>query len=579
VSVRTAFSAALCLVVVGLVAINLAGAARDGTVAATFDQRGSCEAVVRTIGPSAAAAGLRAGDVIDGRAMSPQGRLAMTEGLAGDRAALAVRRGETRQTISVPYEPRSPTPLETVFVGAGLIVYLVSGALVLWRGRDAAAFGLGVFLLCFAAGAFNFGRTGFLPVGPRVAANVAQFAATTLTIYGAFVLNEALSRAFLGALTLRILRVAVLVYCTLFFIVTGGTQLALPLSGCVLPGYGAFVLFYLAGAIGVIAILGTAIARSRFADHRVNWIFWTTVFCFVPYIVLRGASRLFGVDLLHDELARLAIEGIPFLLLPISYAYVILRYRVIDVSFVLNRALAYTVLTTLLLGGVILAESFAEKVALSRNASLLLELAVPLTLGLSFDFLQKRLESGIDFLLFRGKHRAEEALLAFARDCAFVEKADTLRRRSVEHICEQARATGVALYERTATGYRLARAAGPQAFPGDVDADDGAFVRLRATLAPVDLEAVASAIARTGIAFPLATGGSLDGALICTPRESGEPYAPDEREILQRVSQSVASALTATRARERSEFVAQVADGALDMDEATARARELRANG
>lgn len=576
---RTTFSAALCLVVAGLVAINLAGAARDGIVAATFDQSGSCQAVVRSVGPSAAAAGLRAGDVVDGRAMSPAGRMAMTEGLAGDRESLAVRRGAVRAMITVPYERRSPTPLEISFAGAGLIVYLVSGALVLWRGRDAAAFGLGIFLLCFAAGAFNFGRNGFLPVGPRVAADVAQFAATTLTIYGAFVLNEALSRAFLSAPALRILRVAVLAYCTLFFIVTAGTHISLPLSGCVLPGYGAYVLFYLAGAVGVIAILGTAIVRARFADHRVNWIFWTTVLCFVPYILLRGASRLFAVDLLHDEPVRLVSEGIPFLVLPISYAYVILRYRVIDVSFVVNRALVYTVLTTLLLGGVILAESFAEKIALSRNASLLLELAVPLTLGLSFDFLQKRLESGIDFLIFRAKHRAEEALMAFARDCAFVEKADTLRQRAVEHICEQSRATGVALYERTETGYRLARAAGPQAFAGDVDVDDSAFVRLRATLAPVDLEVVVSAITRAGIAFPLATGGRLDGALICTPREGGEPYAPDERDLLQHVSQSIASALTATRVRERAEFVAEVAAGALDLEQATAKARGLRANG
>jgi GAF domain-containing protein len=101
---------------------------------------------------------------------------------------------------------------------------------------------------------------------------------------------------------------------------------------------------------------------------------------------------------------------------------------------------------------------------------------------------------------------------------------------------------------------------------------------MRATLAPVDLETVASAIAGAGTAFPLATGGQVGGALICTPRDGGEPYAPDERELLQRVSQSIASALAATRARERAEFVAQVADGALDIDAATAKARELRAN-
>ncbi len=576
---RSAFGSVLSLLVVSLVAVNLAGALRDGTVDARFARAGACRLRVETVGPSAARAGLRPGDIVDPRAMSPAQRTALQEGPAGGSAALPIVRDGAAQTVAVPYVRMAPTTYEVVFAAAGILVYLVAGAFVLFLGRDAASLGLGIFLICFAGAAFNFNKDGYLAPGARIPVDVAQYTLATLTIYGGFVLNEALSRGFLSGRVLRALRGAVLAYCAVFWVVTAGNQIVFPLSGCSVPLSEYALYLYLGGAAGVIAILGATIVRARGSDPRLSWIFWTTVVCFGPYIAVSAASRLFGTPLLNDPYLRLAVELVPFLTLPIVYAYVILRYRVIDVSFVLNRALAYTVLTTLLLGGVILAETFTEKIALSRNASLLLELAVPLALGLSFDALQKRLQSAIDRVLFRAKHRAEAALLAFARDCAFIERVATLRLRTVENVLEQSRATGVALYERTDSGYRLAQAAGATAFPGDLDADDGAFVRMRATLAPIDLAEVVSAAARAGLALPLAVGGLLEGALVCTPRNSGEAYAPDERELLQRVAQAVAAALAATRARERADFVAAIADGALDMTQATARARDLRENG
>ncbi len=578
-SPRSAFSAALSLSVLTLVAVNLGGALRDGTVEARFGQLGACRLRVESTGPSATRTGLRTGDVVETGAMTPAQRAGVVEGPAGQHSTLRVRRGGLEQTVAAPYVRNRPTTYDVVFTAAGIVVYLVAGAFVLWLGRDAASLGLGIFLICFAGSAFNFNKDGYLALGARIPVDIAQFTLTTLTLYGAFVLNEALSRGVLGGGVLRLLRRIVVAYCVVFWIITAGTQIVFPLSGCVMPLYEYYLYMYLGGAAGVIAILGATIVRARFADQRLGWIFWTTVLCFGPYIAVSTLSRLLGVPLLENLYLRLIAECVPFLTLPIVYAYVILRYRVIDVSFVLNRALAYTVLTTVLLGGVILAETFTEKIALSRNASLLLELAVPLALGLSFDALQKRLQSAIDRLLFRAKHRAEAALLAFARECAFIERVATLRLRTVENVLEQCRATGVALYERTGNGYRLAQAAGATAFAGDLDPDDPAFVRMRSSFAPVDLEDIGSAAARGGLAFPLAVGGLLDGALVCTPRQSGESYAPDERDLLQRVAQAVAAALAATRARERAEFVAAVADGTLDLDQATARARDLRENG
>jgi hypothetical protein len=581
-NVRSALSAGLCLLVGAMVAVNVAGAVRDGAVDASF-AHGQCSAVATAVGASAMKAGLRPNDVVEFQRLSRTDRLGFAdpfggrfEGAAGERVTLPVVRGDQHLTVRAPLEPAARTPLSESFDALGLVVYLLTGAFVLWRGRDVAAYALGAFLLCFAAGGFAFDLTGFLPPLPRVAFNVLAFGFTAGAIYAGFVLNERLSQGILDDRVLRVLGIVTAAYCIAYAAIVVGSQLTLPLFGCTLPLYGRYVLLFFAGAVGVMAVLGAAAIRSHFKDRRVAWLFWTTVLCLVPFIVLRSVDTIFGVNLMSHDWLRLAVESLPFVLLPISYAYAILRYHVVDVSFVLNRALVFAVLSTALLGGVILAEAFAEKAALGKNASLALELAVPLVLGLTFNAVHKRLETMVDRLLFSAKHRADVTLRRFAEDCGFIEKAATLRQRTVDLVCSQARCLAAALYDRTETGYRLGLGAGAHAFPGDVDADDEAFVRMRATAGPVDLDGLTSAIAESGVVFPLAAGGRIFGALVCGARPHEEPYDPDERELLSRVAQAVAAALAAARARERADFVAAVADERVTPEEARARARELR---
>ena len=565
-----------------MVVVNLAGAWRVGSPEAFFSQQ-RCSATVTAASGTALAAGLAVGDRVDFGDLPAEQRLAFADpftgritGPVGQLTDLRVTRGDRHLVVRAPYVPVPRTPLQIVLDGIGLAVYLLTGAFVLWRGRSAAAYALGAFLLCFAAGGFFFDLTGFLGLLPRVAFNCVAFALTAGAIYSGFVLNERLSQGILGERVLRALATMTTVYCALYAAIVVGSQLTLPLTGCTLPLFGSYVLLFFAGALGVMAILGAAVVRSRFRDRRVAWVFWTTVVCLVPFIVLRSAERLLGTNLMREDVFRAIVEALPFILLPIGYAYAIMRYRVVDVSFVLNRALVFAVLSGALLGGVILAEAFAEKVALGRNASLALELAVPLVMGLAFNALHARLERLIDKVLFSAKHRAIESLRRFSADCGFIEKPATLRERAVATVCLEARAEAAALYERTSAGYSLGVGSGAHAFPGDVDADDDAFVRMRATSDPVDLAEIRSALGNSGVAFPMAIGGRLNGVLVCGSRTNGEPYAPDEHDVLRTVAQSVGAALVAAYARERAKFVEDVAEARVSFEEAQSRARELR---
>jgi len=201
--------------------------------------------------------------------------------------------------------------------------------------------------------------------------------------------------------------------------------------------------------------------------------------------------------------------------------------------------------------------------------------AVALGLALSFNALQKRVESAIDQVFFRRKHRAEAELAQLADEAPFMRSADVLLERVAKTIRRELGADGVAIYHSKADDdYECAQADGA-AFSQIVPIDDPAFVRLRTYLRDVDLADVDSLLGGAGSAFPLAVQGRLIGAIVCSPRNSQEPYDPDERTAVRSLAARVAAALAALRALEHAQLVKALAEGSITPDEARARAKTL----
>src|SRR5207244_8027041 len=118
--------------------------------------------------------------------------------------------------------------------------------------------------------------------------------------------------------------------------------------------------------------------------------------------------------------------NLTILAIPFGYAYAILRHRLIDIGFVLNRALVYGLLTSVIVGILAIAESLVTFAAVGKSASITVELAVAVALGLSFNFLHKKVEVFVDRVFFRQKHQAEAALHRLAHESSFIEKPSTL---------------------------------------------------------------------------------------------------------------------------------------------------------
>ncbi len=311
-------------------------------------------------------------------------------------------------------------------------------------------------------------------------------------------------------------------------------------------------------------------ASYRHADGaqrlRLRWMLWSSV-VFVTSVFLNNTPLLgfLASDITNTALLPIAMAG---------FLYAVLRHRVVDVSFVLNRGLVYAATTSLVLGLFALFESLIERSALGHGASLALEFAVPLALGAALSTVHRRIDAVVERFFFRRQYRAEAALRRYAEDCAYITQPENLFELTVAQIVRHAGAPRVALYERTADAYVCIRQHGEPALPAQVALDDLAFVKLRARNAELDLDDTQSQLGRDGYAFPLMLRGSLLGALVVGQRP-GEHYAADERELLFHVAHEVGAALFALRARESQAFVRALAQGTLKPEEARAQAIQL----
>lgn len=229
---------------------------------------------------------------------------------------------------------------------------------------------------------------------------------------------------------------------------------------------------------------------------------------------------------------------------------------------------------------VLRAQDTAKRTALGQDAGLMLELLVPLGLGVSLSTVHRRIDNTVDRLIFRRQYREEIALRRFASESAFVTQLEALLDMTVEQLHRHVGAPWVAYYERTTAGYARVRQCGEHDLPHLVATDDLALVKLRAHNSEVDLHEAPSGLGRDGYAFPLRTRGHLLGALLVGPRPD-EHYAAEERELMAHVAHAVGASLFALRAQVTEEQLtaarAEVEASAARLDVACAQARASEA--
>ena len=295
----------------------------------------------------------------------------------------------------------------------------------------------------------------------------------------------------------------------------------------------AVVLAACCSALAIAASRGKERQRAVWALVSLGALFVANaVTTFVVGAQSSYASLLFWIGL----------RNFFFFVAPIGLTYAALGRRLLDVGFVVNRAVIFGIISLVVVAIFIIVEWGASEWLAGTNhaAPLAVSMAVALGLGLSMRFIHRHVDRFVDEIFFRKRHEDEAALRRFAKEAAYITDRTTLVQRAIAEVKEHTDAATVQLLLYDGNGHYA-----PADGVGDglrVGENDRALVALRTWHKTVDLHRLDTAL-QGEYAYPMLSRGHLVGALVCGPKIDGDSYAPDESNALSELAHGVGTAL------------------------------------
>jgi hypothetical protein len=483
------------------------------------------------------------------------------------------------QFVPVPFLNGNALTVATEIASYALTLLVAAlGLLLLWRGQSRAA--SGVALYCFAT--LLQSVFSVIPL-PAPYGNILNWAGTTLstlgTLIGLYMVADGLT---LGARTPKQRRGSHLRFASVLILYTLGVLIFdshlylygdLKPFGSSLLGINTIVGLHFAAFLIPLSVLGFSYRRSDPVNQaRTRWILFSLGGLVITYVLGLVANRL-GLPISMLNFIGTVLTALTF----VGFAYAVLKHRLVSLQVVLNRALVYGLITSLVVGVFAAMLSFLEHETLNTETNRTLALIVPLLLGMGLNTLKRNVDSYINKIFFRHRHRAEESLAQFARTCAYVEEPEKLLDLTADELFRNGTPQALAIYltEPGKAGAKLVRERGDGAYAKHLNIDDLGFLRLRAGDLEVDLHGVASSLGTEGNVYAFTVRGQVLGFIVLGPRP-GEAYSPEERRLFALVAHQVAVALHSLRLEEEHRLLRELAEGGFNsLPMAQAKAKEL----
>ncbi len=517
----------------------------------------------------AAIAGIRNGDLVDMHALSPPLRMrwytGIRYGIPAERAlALPVLRNGAQHIVSFT-PPRRRVPWDSWLEKAGLFWMLGFAALLAWRRPGNAEGRVLCLFLILVPAAISLTYLSLPNVTAQIALNLLGFlcylpSIPLLAVYAMLLARPPdTARRVLASLSYLFELAATGTMPLLFWVYW--TDLFDPTGFVVVQK----VLALLTLLLPLLCVFGAIMATRGAERERAVWTTSTLGFFYVAFFLFNALPLLpqfasgAGLNLVFT-LTRVAL-----LVAPLGMTYALLNRRLLDVGFVLNRAVVFTGVSVVVVGIFVLVEwaLSAWFSSASHTTNLAISAALALALGLSVRAIHARVDRVLDAVFFRKRHEDEQAIRTLAREAAYITDPGVLLSRIVAVLEEHADASSARVLLDSGDRYDLvipspstpppteatlrtgsapeARSRGTD-FSQSVSENDPAIVRLRATQKVLDLHDVQSVIVGE-FAYPMLARGRLVGVLVLGPKRSGESYAPDESEAIAQLAHDAGAAL------------------------------------
>ncbi len=256
------------------------------------------------------------------------------------------------------------------------------------------------------------------------------------------------------------------------------------------------------------------------------------------------------------------VVGFAVVLMPLCIAYAVFRLRVLDVNFVLNRALVYGILSLGVIAFVSLLDWFFSRVLAIGRFAIGVELLVTIGVGVLLDRINRATENFVETVFFRRRRLAEKHLRRAASALPYATDEAAIVEGLVQVPVDALELAAAALYRRSAGGPRfegVATARQTQVAPPGFDANDLLVRMLLADESIVWLDDVRSHLDAANaaiytLAVPVTVRHELVSFTLYGAHANGAQLDPDEVEMLQELAREAARAydhVEAERARER----------------------------
>jgi len=225
-------------------------------------------------------------------------------------------------------------------------------------------------------------------------------------------------------------------------------------------------LVRIVGIAGVLLLVGSMVAsaisvfvRARHAGRverqQIKWLAYGGA-------VAVGASLVAGAISIWSVTVSIAVTTLALLALPIFTGIAIVRYRLYDIDFLINRTLVYGALTATLalvyFGSVATAQAIFRAFTGQQEQPQLAVVVSTLVIAALFTPLRRRIQSFIDRRFYRRKYDARKTLEAFSAKLRDETNLDALSGDLVGVVRETMQPAHVSLWLRPYVAPRGTRA-------------------------------------------------------------------------------------------------------------------------
>lgn len=331
--------------------------------------------------------------------------------------------------------------------------------------------------------------------------------------------------------------------------------------------WGAFDTWSTYLAFAMIVVF-TAFAYRRTVGEqrrRVGWVlagFIVTAAAYTVFAIADVAALVTGQNL--EVVLDASILG--QIALPIALGYAILRHRVLDIGFALNRTMVYGVMTALVVIVVSLVDWLTARLLSRERVALAVEALLTVGFGVTLNWLHGRTERLIDRVVFRARHLAEKrteyriGALDFATSTDLVDQAVALEAPRILDL------HSAAVFRRSAENEPFLRAAATGWSDDDaseMSVNSLLVSTLRSLERPVVLDDAAihddrfpRGAGRPALAIPIVSQHELIGFALFGNHRDGALPDPEEISLLARLCRAAGNGYAMVEARRWREHAA-----------------------